>query len=253
MEYPALAARVSAASLFLSSLLVLNVASASAAGSVFGTIQVSGPAWVASDSTDWSKLSSTRPLVAGDRLRTGSDGYLLADLGEAGVVGLYGDAEVAATDTGRPVINVQKGKVAFHLSPKSTVMLQAKGASIASDAAPADGYVEYGADGVPTVVVEEGGLNIQMAGVDHKLERGDKLALDSTMDAGPTRLAASDGSGDETKKAAAYSTDTGKHRYGGLTPAGWTAIGTVIVAAGTATAVAVSSDNQNSDDNNGSD
>jgi len=251
MEYPTLAARVSVASLFLSSLLVLNVAPASAAGSVFGTIQVSGPAWVASDTTDWSKLSSTRPLVAGDRLRTGSDGYLLADLGEAGVVGLYGDAEVSATDSGRRVIDVQKGKVAFHLSPNSTVMLQAKGAAIASDAAPADGYVEYGPDGVPSVFVEEGNVNIQMAGVDHKLERGDKLALDGSAQSEPMRVAAS--SGDETKKAAAYGTDSGHHTYGGVSRAGWTAIGTVLVAAGAATAVAVSTDDQNNDDNNGSD
>jgi hypothetical protein len=250
MAYPKFAARVCAATLSLS-LIALNVASVRAAGSVFGTIQVSGPAWVASDTADWSRLSSTRPLVAGDRLRTGSDGYLLADLGEAGVVGLYGDAEISANDAGdRPVIDVQKGKVAFHLSPKSNLMLQAKGAGIASDAMPADGYVEYGQDGVPVLVVEEGSLNVQVAGADRKLARGEKLALNANAQPEPVRLAAND---DETKKAAAYSTSSGgKKTYGGISGAGWTAIGAVLVLTGGAVGLAVSDDDQNDDDDDGS-
>jgi hypothetical protein len=215
---------------------------------VFGTIQVSGPAWVASDTADWSQLSSTRPLVAGDRLRTGSDGYLLADLGEAGVVGLYGDAEISANDAGdRPVIDVQKGKVAFHLSPKSNLMLQAKGAGIASDAAPADGYVEYGQDGVPVVVVEEGSLNVQVAGADRTVASGERLALNGDASAEPMRMAAND---DETKKASAYSTSgSGKKTYGGISGAGWTAIGGVLALTAGAVGVALSDDD---DDDNGS-
>jgi hypothetical protein len=250
MEYPKLAARVCAATLSVS-LIVGNVASVMAAGSVFGTIQVSGPAWVASDSADWSRLSATRPLVAGDRLRTGADGYALADLGEAGVVGLYGDAEIAASDAGeRPVIDVQKGKVAFHLAPKSNLMLQAKGAGIASDAIPADGYVEY-QDGVPVVVVEEGTLNVQVAGADRKLARGEKLALNSDPSAEPIRMAAND---DESKKAGGtYSTTSGGTKtYGGISGAGWTAIGAVLALTGGAVGLALSDDDQNdNDDGNG--
>jgi hypothetical protein len=249
MAYPTLAARACAAVLSVS-LVLGNIPLAGAAGSVFGTIQVSGPAWVASDSTDWSRLSSTRPLVSGDRLRTGSDGYLLADLGEAGVVGLYGDAEVSTNDAGdRPVIDVHKGKVAFHLSPQSNLMLQAKGAGIASDAMPADGYVEYGQDGVPVVVVEEGSLMVQVAGMDRKLARGEKLALDSNAQPEQMRLAAND---DETKKAAATSTGRTGKRYGGISGAGWTAIGTVAVLTAAGLAVGLSNDEQNDSDSPGS-
>src|SRR5262249_3160787 len=130
--------------------------------------------------------------------------------------------------------------------------LQAKGAGIASNAAPADGYVEYASNGVPTVVVEEGTLNVQMAGVDHTLGRGDKMTLDSTATAEPMRMAASTGTGDDTKKAAAYATDGAGHSYGGISGAGWTAIGTVLVATGGAVAAGVSTDNQSNGQNNGS-
>jgi hypothetical protein len=251
MAYPKVGARVLAASLFLS-MVAFSVPPVGAAGPMFGTIQVSGPAWVASESTDWSRLSSTRPLVAGDRLRTGSDGYLLADLGAAGVVGLYGDAEVITSDAGNaPTIDVQKGKVAFHLSPKSNLRLQAKGAGIASDAMPADGYVEYGQDGVPVVVVEDGSLMVQMAGTDRHLARGEKLALESTAQAEPIQLAASNGE-DEKKAAAAMPGSGGHTTYGGISGAGWTAIGGVLALTGGAVGLAASNDHQGGD-RNGSD
>jgi len=232
MSYPTLVTRIGASVLSLG-LVLATVPPVGAAGSVFGTIQVSGPAWVASGAADWSRLSSTRPLVSGDRLKTGSDGYLLADLGDAGVVGLYGDAEVTTTDAGPgPVIDVHKGKVAFHLSPESNLKLQAKGAGIATRRAAADGYVEYDKHGVPTVVVEEGSLLVQVAGVDKTLSRGDRLALQghamATEDE-PMQLAAND---DDDKKAAAMAAGGGGATYGGLSAGAWTAIGVVVAATG---------------------
>lgn len=223
-----------------------------AAESVFGTIQVSGPAWVASTSADWSRLSSTRPLVAGDRLKTGSDGYLLADLGDSGVVGLYGDAEVNTVDHGAgPIIDVLKGKVAFHLSPDSKLKLQADGAGIGGQTAAADGYVEYGSDGIPVVVVEEGSLMVQVAGVDRELSRGQRMVLTSDGTAEPIQMAASNGETDDTKKAGAAATTTGKSgTYAGLSVAGWTAVG--IVAAAVGGAFAVSSLSDDDDDGPGS-
>jgi hypothetical protein len=240
MVYPNVTRRICAGLLSIS-LVLVAVPPIGALESVFGTIQVSGPAWVASDSTDWSRLSATRPLVAGDRLRTGSDGYLLADMGEAGVVGLYGDAEVTASDAGRPIIDVHKGKVAFHLSPKSDLMLQAKGAGIASDSAAADGYVEYDASGTPVVVVEEGSLMVQVAGMDRRLGRGEKLALNADAQPETIQLAAND---DDRKKAAGMATSGGK-TYGGVSGAGWVAIGTVVAATGAAVAVAETDDDDN--------
>jgi hypothetical protein len=177
MEQSGLGTRVGASLLAV----VVGLATVPPVGAVepvVGTIQVSGAAWVASSSTDWSRLSSTRPLVAGDRLRTGSDGYLLADLGDAGVVGLYGNAEVATTSAGSgPVVEVQKGKVAFHLSPNSRMKLNAQGTGIASGTMAADGYVEYDANGTPVVVVEDGALNVRTASGDTKRDGGLRAAL----------------------------------------------------------------------------
>lgn len=233
MSYPTLIKRFCVSVLSIG--LLVGTAPPVGAGSVFGTIQVSGPAWVASGSADWSRLSSTRPLVSGDRLKTGSDGYLLADLGDAGVVGLYGDAEVTTTDAGRgPVIDVHKGKVAFHLSPESNLKLQAKGADIGTQQAAADGYVEYDKHGVPVVVVEEGSLMVQVAGVDKQLQRGERLSLDaaaSTQEE-PVQVAMDDG--DDRKAAAAAA--GGGATYGGLSAGAWTAVGVVVAATGGAIA-----------------
>ncbi|RMF22948.1 MAG: hypothetical protein D6760_06345 [Deltaproteobacteria bacterium] len=205
-------------------------------------MQVSGPAWVSSGATDWSQLSATRPLVAGDRLKTGSDGYLLADLGEAGVVGLYGNAEIRANDSGQgPVIDVLKGKVAFHLSPSSKLQLKAEGAGIGSKTAPADGYVEFDEHGVPVVVVEEGSLHVQVAGVDRELTRGERMALKS--DAEPMQVAANNDDEENRKKAAAVAAGGAGAAAGGATLAGlsattWTALGVIVAATGGAIAVA---------------
>lgn len=229
MANPTFMRRVSALVLSFSFVFV-TMPPLGTADPVFGTIQVSGPAWVASDSADWSRLSSTRPLVAGDRLKTGSDGYLLADLGDSGVVGLYGDAEVTATDAigGSPTIDVHRGKVAFHLSPESNLKLQADGADIGSDMSAADGYVEYGTDGIPVVVVEEGALMVQVAGVDQRLSRGERLALRSDHQQAtpePIQLAQAD-TDDDRQKAKGAAVATGG-KTGGVSAAGWTAIGIV--------------------------
>jgi hypothetical protein len=252
MSYPTLIARIGASVLSLG-LVLATVPPVGAAGSVFGTIQVSGPAWVASGTADWSRLSSTRPLVSGDRLKTGSDGYLLADLGDAGVVGLYGDAEVTTSDAGPgPVINVHKGKVAFHLSPESNMRLQAQGAGIATKQAAADGYVEYDGQGVPVVVVEEGSLLVQIAGVDKTLSRGDRLALEgsavATPEDEPMQLAGA--TDDDDKKAAAMAAGGGA-TYGGMSTGAWTAVGVVVAATGGA--IAASSGGSDSDPTGGHD
>lgn len=248
MDYPALVKRAGAF-LLSASLILVTVPPVGAAGSVVGTIQVSGPAWVASPQSDWSRLSSTRPLVSGDRLRTGADGYLLADLGDSGVVGLYGDAEVSTNDSyNGPVVDVLKGKVAFHLSAGSGMQLQASGAGILPQSGAADGYVEYGHDGIPVVVVEEGALNVQIAGIARTIQRGERVSLSATQaqrapEIEPVQLAGADDEGDGHRRAAAVAVGGGA-TYAGLTAAGWTAVALV---AGAVTAAAVVND-----DNNGS-
>ena len=221
------------ASVLSLAMVLATVPPVGAAESVVGTIQVSGPAWVASPNADWSRLSSTRPLVAGDRLKTGSDGYLLADLGDAGVVGLYGDAEVATQDQGAgPVVDVHKGKVAFHIAPNSRMKLNAQGSAIASAERAADGYVEYNAAGVPVVVVEDGSLNVQLAAGDTKtLGRGERMSLGATGATGatePVKVAEAD---DDDRKAGAAASEESK-TYAGLSASGWTAVAVVAGAIG---------------------
>lgn len=225
-------------------LVSITIPPIGSADSVFGTVQVSGPAWVSSNSTDWSELTATRPLVAGDHLKTGPDGYLLADLGEAGVIGLYGNAEIRANDSGRgPIIDVLKGKVAFHLSPESKLQLKAKEAGIGSKSAPADGYVEFDENGVPILVVEEGSLQVQLAGMERELSRGERMVL--AADAEPVKVAqADDEEGNRKKAAAAAATGAGAGAglgaatFGGLSVTTWTALGVVAAATGGAIAVA---------------
>jgi len=235
MEESALIKRF-AASLLAFAFGLVTTPPAAALEPVVGTIQVSGAAWVASANAGWSRLSSTRPLVAGDRLRTGSDGYLLADLGDAGVVGLYGDAEVATTTAeAGPVVEVEKGKVAFHLSPSSSMKLNAKGTGIRSGATAADGYVEYDATGAPVVVVEDGSLRVETASGDIKtLSRGDRFAIAAAPPA-EVQLAQSE---DDGRRAGAVAAEevpappaAGK-QYAGLSVHGWAAVALVAGAVG---------------------
>lgn len=222
---------------------------------VVGTIQVSGVAWVASSDADWSRLSSTRPLVAGDRLRTGSDGYLLADLGEAGVLGLYGNAQVATKSAGSgPVVEVEKGKVAFHLSPNSKMKLNARGSAIASGATASDGYVEYDAGGTPVVVVEDGALHVQTASGEVKtLSRGERLAIAASQ-AKPVETAQAD---DDARKAGAIAAEeepvaaASSTQYAGFDVPAWAAVAIVAGAIGGAVYAGVDDGDNGSDSPSG--
>ena len=221
--------RKAAASLMAVGMVLATVPTVGSAASIFGTIQVQGSAWVASGTDSWSELSRTRPLVAGDKLKTAADGYLLADLGSQGVVGLYGNAEVTANDSGRgPVIDILRGKVAFHFGDKSALSLRANGADIAAGDA-ADGYVDL-TDGKAAVVVEKGSLNIVMAGVSRQLKRGQRLELEAG--AQPVQLA-----GAEAGAAAASASGTAAATtIAGLSTTALTAIGVVAVGVGAAAA-----------------
>jgi len=178
-------------------------------------------------------------------LKTGADGYLLADLGEAGVVGLYGNAEVSTNDSNTgPIVDVLKGKVAFHLSADSGMQLQASGAGIVPQSGAADGYVEYGHDGVPVVVVEEGALNVQIAGVGRTVKRGERVSLTATQaqtEPEPVQLAGADEDNDDQHRAAAVAVGGGA-TYAGLTAAGWTAVALV---AGAVTGAVIVNDDDN--------
>lgn len=216
-----------------------SVPPVSAAEPVLGTIQVSGPAWVATPTADWTKVVATRPLVAGDRLRTDTGGHLVADLGKLGVVGLYGNSEISVSRQDADVaVDVQRGKVAFHVEPNVRLKITSGGAAIVAGETAADGYVEFDAAGAPVVVVEGDTLNVALAGGTMKsLARGERLALTGGADAAPTKVATTE---DERKAgAAAAPPEEVRKKYAGLSGRSWTALAIVAVAVGVGVGVGV--------------
>ncbi|HYC55681.1 MAG TPA: hypothetical protein VEL28_12180 [Candidatus Binatia bacterium] len=169
------------ASVLSVSLVATQVPVAGAAASVYGTVKVAGPAWVAADSQDWSEISSTRPLLAGDRIKTGDKGYVLAELGSQGTLGMYSGAEVRTTGTAdAAVVGVEKGKVAFHVNDSSPMQVAAGGASVKANGT-ADGYVDT-IQGRPTLTVESGSFQVSMAsGKQIQVKAGERVWLDEPV------------------------------------------------------------------------
>lgn len=220
-------------------MVLATVPPVGAAEKALGTIQVNGPAYAASGKADWAQIMGPRPLFAGDRLKTGRDGYLVADLGAIGVVGLFGDTEVVTSESGDLfVVDVQKGKAAFHFEPGSRMRFTTKGASIVSGTTAADGYVEFDTTGTPVVVMEGGALDVKFAdGATKTVSRGERLALSGTAQA---QVAPGATAEDERRAAGSASPPAKvKKKYAGLTPLGWTAVGVAAAAvAGGAAALA---------------
>ena len=252
MKVPAPVRRVVAVCISVAVASMLPVVGS--ANAVFGTLRATGPAWVASSRGEWWRVESTRPFVLGDRLRTGPDGYLLAELGDAGAIGLFAGAEVV-TETSEPVIEVHAGKVAFHLPAASPVRLTALDAGIASDAMPAAGYVEYGDDGVPVVVTEQGRVSVHMGNAHQTIRTGERLVLKAGEYPEEAIEPASEEPGEESesKKAAAApeEADQPKRKFLGLSGWGWTGIAVVAAAVGGGVAAA-GGGGGGGDDSNGS-
>lgn len=157
-------------------LVTVNIPSVFALQSVEGTVRSAGATWVASQDQDWGALSGTKPFVSGDRLRTGSDGHMVAELGEQGAIGLYENAEVSAE---ADVIDVHQGKVAFHITDGSPMQLAASGASIRSGG-DAQGFVEV-VNGRTMVTTETGSLVVNVAGEDRTVDQGQRLRFDTPI------------------------------------------------------------------------
>lgn len=152
-------------------MVVAQVPSVGAAASVFGTVKGAGPAWVGADSAEWSQVSSTRPLLAGDSIKTGDKGFVLAELGSQGTVGLYAGAEVSTSGTAdAAVIGVAKGKVAFHVGEGSPLRFESAGAAV-KGTGKADGYI----DGGQSLTVERGVMQVAMAGNERTVKAGERF------------------------------------------------------------------------------
>jgi len=231
--------RRAAVSLLTLTMTFATVPPVAASEPVIGTIQVSGPASAATAKSDWARIAGARPLVAGDRLKTDTGGHMVADLGKLGVVGLYGNSEISVERQGNDVVvDVQRGKVAFHLEPSSRLKMTSHGAVIAAGGLAADGYVEFDAAGAPVVVVESETLGVVLSGgVAKTLSRGERLALTGGPDVVPSKVATTE---DERKAgAAAAPPEAVTKRYAGLSARGWTALAVVAVAVGVGVGVGV--------------
>ncbi len=184
----ALALVVSTAAVFI----MIVASPVGAINPIFGTVQANGPAWVSDTGDGWDTLKSTRPLVAGERLKTGDGGYVLLDLGAQGVVGMYNNTEISAGEDGdAAMIDVVDGKLAFHLSEYSAMRIAALDAEIYAPEprSSADGYVEINEHGDAVLAVEEGELAVSVAGVDRKLAKGQRMLLnEQEMGATPERM-----------------------------------------------------------------
>jgi len=223
--------RRATASFLAIALIFATVPPVGAREAVLGTITVTGPAFAATSTSDWVRIVETRPAVSGDRLKTGTDGSLLADLGELGIVALYADSEVSiAEQDGDITVDAQRGKVAFHLAPGSPLRLTAGGAAIVAGTQVADGFIEFNEDGAPELEVASDRLNVVLAGGTRTtLSRGDRLALTD-----PSGAVTTAGAGD-TRKAGPLPTK----KRSGLSPLTWTAIGGVVVAVGAGVGIGV--------------
>jgi hypothetical protein len=218
---------------------------------VLGSVIVSGSAFAATPTTDWVRIDATRPLVSGDRFKTDQGAGLVADFGKLGIVGLYENSEVAVVEQdGRVIVEAQRGKVAFYIAPQSPLKLTAAGATVASGASKAEGYVEFNAQGAPELVVESENANVVVAAGETKIyARGDRVVLtDNRTELAQTGTAADDRKAGAMEPAAKSSSK----KVGGLSPLGWTAIAGVIAAVGIGVGVGVGGGGGGGGDDNGS-
>jgi len=187
-----------AASLSLVFSPVLQGTVGAAAATVVGSLQPAGAVWVASDAGRWDAVTSVRPMVGGDRLRTGDDGYLMADLGVHGAVAMFSNTEVSTSAPADGMhVEVQAGKLAFRVVQGGDLTIAGPGSLIRSqdqtEAAGAEGYLAVGDDGQTRVAVEKGSLLVQVAGRGRRIEAGQQLTVDRRMMGGTVgQLAAAD-------------------------------------------------------------
>ena len=246
-----------AASLLSVTLILANIPQARALDSILGTIQEKGPAYAATPLTDWSKITGSRPLVAGDRLKTEAGGNLLADLGNRGVIGLYADSEVSVAAKGDEIlVEAKRGKVAFHLEPGGRVQVTTAGAVIPASPLKdvADGYVEFDQTGTAQVVVESPTLNVALAdGSVRTLAGGDRLAVAARPEAAPTQVATQRQDERKAGPVAAPPKSAPSRKFAGLSPWGWTAIGGLVLAVGVGAGVGASGGGGGGDSNGSGD
>lgn len=164
------------ASVVSTGMVLVQVPAVGASQSVFGTLKTSGSAWVSADSAEWSQVAATRPLLAGDSVKTDDKGFAVAEMGPQGTIGLAPGAQVRTSGTASAaVVGVEKGKVAFHLNDKSPMQLAAAGVTVQGRGA-ADGYVEVGSNG-STLTVERGTMQVATATGQRTVKAGQSLNL----------------------------------------------------------------------------
>ena len=206
-----------------------TVPAVAAQDAILGTITVSGDAYSATSTGEWTKITATRPLVSGDRLKTEKGANLVADFHKLGVVGLYDDSEITVVDQGTHVaVEALRGKVAFYLTPQSNLRLNAGTATIIAGERKSQGYVEFTRHGAPARVAESDDVGVLVAGQAPKiLANGDRVVLTGALAETPVKVEPTD-----QRKAGAMEPTPAKKKYAGISPLGWTAIAGVVAAVG---------------------
>lgn len=222
-------------SLLSIAMLMGSACPAAAADSILGTLETSGDVWVARHGEDWNEMQSSRPIVTGDRLRTGGNGYVIADLGESGVLGLFATTQIRAAESGAGTsVAVEAGKVAFHLSKGTKLSLVAADSLIttnkSADGVAAHGFVELNEAGDAVIVLEDGAASVVVDGEVKSLRAGERLLVTAAGAAGGDALASAS-EDDEQDQAAGI-------LRGDDAAAGGVVAGSTVAGDGTAAAVA---------------
>lgn len=164
--------------------VLISVLALPALAGILGTVRPAGQVWVAQggqDGTAWSPLERTRPLLSGDRLRTGAGAFVLADLGGQGSLALAPESRLvvsATRDRTQPRLQLalEEGLVAFSTPRAGGLILSAGGSSMTVSEAGTRGALV--SDGQLALVrVDEGALLVRTGGEPLRLEAGGQMLL----------------------------------------------------------------------------
>lgn len=191
---------------------------------VLGTVRASGATWVSATGSDWDRLERTRPLVAGDRLRTAAGGFALADLGQAGSLALAPESRIVVErGEGGAIANLEQGLVAFSAMRVGGLTISVAESHL-STAAPVSRGTLVTDGRLALLRVDEGAMAVSTSGGTARVEAGGQLLLAASVSAATAAAAEASGDG-ATDRLASWA----RSRLGGLN---WSSVALLAAVAG---------------------